>query len=143
MSEPTDEQLTKIGAAFDAFTRRHKLADAAGSEKPFNELDKQVLLFAADNPGCGPSDVARFLAVPSTTVSSATDRLVKRGLLGRDRIEEDRRAISLRLSAAGETTVAALRAVHRGLYRKMLQRLSPDERDQFIVYMTKIGYSED
>ena len=81
--------------------------------------------------------------MPGTTISSATDRLVKRGLLGRDRIEEDRRAISLRLSAAGETTVAALRAVHWGLYRTMLHCLSPDEREQFIVYMTKIGYSED
>ena len=142
MSEPTDEQVIKVGAAFDAFTRRHKLADTVGSEKLSNELDKQVLQFAADNPGCGPSDVARFLAVPATTISSATDRLVKRGLLGRDRIEEDRRAISLRLSADGEATVAALRAVHQGLYRMMLRRLFPDEREQFITYMTKIGNSE-
>lgn len=143
MSEPTDEQITKIGAAFDAFTRRHKLADAVGSGKPLNELDKQVLLFAADNPRCGPSDVARFLAVPSTTISSATDRLVKQGLLGRDRIEEDRRAISLRLSAAGEEMVAALRMVHQHLYQMMLRRLSPEERDQFIAHITKIVYSED
>lgn len=142
MNEPTDEQMTKVGAAFDAFTRRHKLADGGGSERPLNELDKQVLLFAAGNPGCGPSDVARFLAVPSTTISSATDRLAKRGLLERERIEGDRRAISLRLSAAGETTVTALRQVHQNLYRMMLRRLSPDEREQFIAIITKIVYNE-
>ena len=143
MNEPTDEQMAKIGAAFDAFTRRHKLADASGVERPFNELDKQVLLFAADHPGGGPSDVARFLAVPNTTISSATDRLVKRGLLDRDRTEEDRRAISLRLSKAGEAAVAALREVNQGLYRMMLQRLSPSEREQFIAIITKIVYSDD
>jgi DNA-binding MarR family transcriptional regulator len=143
MNDPTDEQMTKIGAAFDAFTRRHKLADAGGAERPLNELDKQVLLFVGDNPGCGPSDVARFLAVPNTTISSATDRLVKRGLLDRDRIEKDRRAISLRLSKDGEETAVALRQVHQDLYRMMLQRLSPAEREQFIKIITKIVYSED
>lgn len=143
MTEPTDEQMTKIGAAFDAFTRRHKLADAGGADRPLNELDKQVLLFAGDNPGCGPSDVARFLAVPNTTISSATDRLVKRGLLDRDRIETDRRAIALRLSKYGEETAVALRQVHQDLYRMMLQRLSPIEREQFIRIITKIVYYED
>jgi DNA-binding MarR family transcriptional regulator len=143
MNEPTDEQITKIGAAFDDFTRRHKLADAGGAERPLNELDKQVLLFTGDNPGCGPSDVARFLAVPNTTISSATDRLVKRGLLDRDRIEKDRRAISLRLSENGEETAVALRQVHQDLYRMMLQRLSPAEREQFINIITKIVYYDD
>ena len=143
MTEPTDEQMIKIGAAFDAFTRRHKLADAGGAERPLNELDKQVLLFAGDNPGCGPSDVARFLAVPNTTISSATDRLVKRGLLDRGRIETDRRAIALRLSKDGQETVVALRQVHQDLYRMMLQRLSLIEREQFISIITKIVYYED
>jgi DNA-binding MarR family transcriptional regulator len=143
MNEPTDEQMTKIGAAFDAFTRRHKLADAGGTERPLNELDKQVLLFAGDNPGCGPSDLARFLAVRNTTISSATDRLVTRGLMDRTRIEKDRRAISLRLSKEGEATVAALRQVHQDLYRMMLKRLSPEEREQFIHIITKIVYFDD
>ncbi len=143
MNNPTDEQMTKIGAAFDAFTRRHELADAGGPARPLNELDKQVLLFTGDNPGCGPSDVARFLAVPNTTISSATDRLVKRGLLDRDRIETDRRAIALRLSKDGEETAVALRQVHQDLYRMMLQRLSPIEQEQFINIITKIVYYED
>ena len=143
MNKPTDEQITKIGTAFDAFTRRHKLADAGGADRPLNELDKQVLLFTGDNPGCGPSDVARFLAVPNTTISSATDRLVKRGLLDRDRIKTDRRAIALRLSKDGEDTAVALRQVHQDLYRMMLQRLSPIEREQFINIITKIVYYDD
>jgi DNA-binding MarR family transcriptional regulator len=141
MSEPTDEQMTKAGAAFDIFTRRHKLADISGLERPLNELDKQVLQFVANNPGCGPSDVARFLSVPSTTISSATDRLVKRALLNRDRIEADRRAISLRLSDQGEATVVALHEVHQSLLRMMLRRLSANEREQFITLITKIVYN--
>jgi DNA-binding MarR family transcriptional regulator len=143
MSEPTDEQMAQAGTAFEIFTRRYKLADVSSLERPLNELDKQVLKFVVDNPGCGPSDVARYLSVPITTISSATDRLVKRGLLDRDRIEGDRRAISLRLSNQGEATMAALHKVHQGLLRMMLQRLSASEREQFIALIMKIVYNDD
>ncbi|MGQ9367512.1 MarR family winged helix-turn-helix transcriptional regulator [Azospirillum sp. ST 5-10] len=138
MTMPTDDQLATLGAAFDAFSRRYKLADALSSEKPLNELDKQTLLYVADHPGCGPTDVARFLAVPNTTVSSATDRLAKRGLLERDRPEGDRRAVALRLSQDGRRRVDAFVAAHRALYRRMLEPLSPAERDSFIGMITKI-----
>lgn len=143
MTEPTDDQLAKLGAAFETFARRYKLAEAEGSERPLNELDRQTLLFVADHPGCGPTDVARFLSVATTTVSSATDRLARRGLLARDRVEGDRRAVALRLSGDGEALVGELVAAHRAMYRMMLSRLSPAERDAFVGMITKIVYHED
>jgi predicted transcriptional regulator len=97
MTKPTSKQLAALGAAFEAFARRYKLAEALSSEKPLNELDKQALFYVADHPGCGPSDIARFLTVPNTTISSATDRLVARGLLKRKRPPDDRRAVALHL----------------------------------------------
>jgi DNA-binding MarR family transcriptional regulator len=36
------------------------------------------LVFVDDNPGCGMGDVARYLNVAMTTMSSAIDRLGKR-----------------------------------------------------------------
>jgi DNA-binding MarR family transcriptional regulator len=143
MTEPTDDQLATLGAAFDTFTRRYKLAEASGPDKPLNEIDKQTLLYVADHSACGPSDVARFLGVANTTISSATDRLVKRGMLGRDRVEGDRRAVALRLSDAGEAYVAAQLRAHRDMYRMMLVRLSAAERDRFIAMISKIVYHDD
>ncbi len=143
MTLPTDDQIATLGAAFNSLARRYKLADAFGSEKPLNELDKQTLLYVADHPACGPTDVARFLTVPNTTVSSATDRLVKRGLLERDRSEGDRRAVALRLSPEGKRRVDVFVAAHRVLQRRMLEPLSPAERDNFIGMITKILYYED
>lgn len=143
MSTPTDDQLARLGAAFDAFARRYKLLDALGSETQLNELDKQTLIYAADHPGCGPTDIARFLAVPNTTISSATDRLVKRGLLERHRPEGDRRAVALRLSAAGKARADAIVAAHRDLYRRMLEPLTPAERKSLIRMITKIVFNGD
>ncbi|RTL94255.1 MarR family transcriptional regulator [Ancylobacter aquaticus] len=143
MSIPTDDELATLGTAFDTFARRYKLADALGAEKPLNELDKQALLYVAEHPGCGPSDVARFLGVANTTISSATDRLAKQGLLERHRAEGDRRAVALTLTEAGDARAKAYVAAHRDLYRRMLGPLSPSERTNFITLITKIVYHED
>ena len=143
MKPPSDDQLAALGSLFEAFSRRYKLAEALGAEKQLNELDKQILFFVARNPGCGPTDVARFLAVASTTISSATDRLVKRGLLSRQRPENDRRAVALQLTAAGEARVAAFLCAHRDLYRHMLAPLTEAERELLIRLMRKILSYED
>jgi len=141
MTLPTEDQVASLRTALDAFTRRYKLVDAG---KPaLNEVDIQTLLYVADHPSCGPTDVARFLNVASTTLSSATDRLVKRGLLERHRLEGNRRAVALTLSAQGEAQVAAHVRAHGDLYRMMLQRLSAGERDVFIGMITKIVYHDD
>ncbi|GHD12455.1 MarR family winged helix-turn-helix transcriptional regulator [Tianweitania populi] len=142
MTQPTDKQLATLGAAFNTFTRRYKLADALGPEKPLNELDKQALFYVAEHPECGPSDIARFLAVPHTTISSATDRLAKRGLLKRTRPEEDRRAVALDLSDEGRRRVEGFLAAYRELHLRMLQPLSTAERDAFVGMITKIVYDE-
>jgi DNA-binding MarR family transcriptional regulator len=138
MTMPTDEELAALSEALDLFTRRYKLAEVLAPEKPLNELDKQVLLYVAKNPGCGPTDVARFLGVANTTVSSATDRLAKRDLLERDRPEADRRSVALRLTPAGQQRVDSMLAMYGQLHRRMLEPLSVAERRQLIAMMTKI-----
>ena len=143
MTLPTDDQVASLRTALDAFTRRYKLVDAGKPGKALNEVDIQTLLYVADHPSCGPTDVARFLDVASTTISSATDRLVKRGLLARHRPEGNRRAVALLLTAQGEAHVAAHSQAHGDLYRMMLERLSPGERDGFIDMITKIVYHDD
>jgi len=143
MIKPTDDQLATLGSAFETFTRRYKLAEAIGAERPLNELDKQTLFYVAQHPACGPSDVARFLGTANTTISSATDRLVKRGLLKRDRVEKDRRAVALELTGEGHSYVTAQRKTYQDMYRLMLERLAPGERDQFIAFITKIVYNDD
>lgn len=135
---PTDEQIADLGTALDVFARRFKLTDAT-SGKPLTEIDKQILLYVEKHPGCGPTDVARFLGVATTTISSATDRLAKRGLLARHRPEDDRRAVALRLTDEGKTYVASHKQAYLVMFKTMLERLSPKERDSFVAMMTKIA----
>lgn len=137
MTMPTDRQIADLGAALDVFARRFKMTDTA-SGRPLAEIDKQILVYVEQHPGCGPTDVARFLGVASTTVSSATDRLAKRGLIARHRPEDDRRAVALELTASGATYVAAHKQAYLEMFRTMLERLSPQERDSLVAMMRKI-----
>ena len=142
MTMASDDQLAKLSAALDTFARRYKLADAIGLERPLNELDKLTLLYVRDHPTCGPTDVARYLGVANTTLSSATDRLVKRGLLERRRLEADRRAVELRLSEKGMNQADAYAKAHHAIARQMLHALTSAERDRFIGLIMKIVHHD-
>lgn len=143
MTKPSNAQLAALGAALDAFARRYKIAENLSGELPLNEVDKQVLLLVAEHPDCGPTDAARLLNVAATTLTSAADRLEKKGLLERVRLASDRRAVALRLSEAGRARVDAFLDMHRTMYRNLLAPLSSDERNEFIRLMTKVAQNED
>jgi DNA-binding MarR family transcriptional regulator len=138
MSDPTDDQVTSLASALEVFSRRFKLADV-GSGRPLAEIDKHILHYVEAHPDCGPTDMARCFSVAMTTISSATDRLAKRGLLERLRPSADRRAVALRLTDEGKSYTAAHKQAHRAMFRTMLERLSPDERTMFVAMMTKIS----
>lgn len=142
MTTPTPEELAALGDAFDHFTRRYKLAEVTGAERPLGEIDKQLLFFVARSPGCGPSDVARYLGVPGTTITSAADRMAKRGLIARDRPDHDRRAVSLTLTDTGRARVDALHAGYADLHRQMLGPLTAAERRQLVAMLHKMVSSD-
>src|ERR1700730_1191415 len=106
MTEPTQEQVDQLTRAFELFTRRFKVAEAAAAaDNALNALDAQTLVFIGDNPGCGIGDVARYLNVAMTTMSSAIDRLVRKDLVARGRPAEERRSAALTVTGAGRHAV--------------------------------------
>ncbi|MDP3339250.1 MarR family winged helix-turn-helix transcriptional regulator [Frigidibacter sp.] len=141
MSDPTDEQVADLAAALDVFSRRFKLTDV-GAGRALAEIDKHILHYVEAHPDCGPTDVARSFGVAMTTISSATDRLAKRGLLERLRPSDDRRAVALRLTADGTSYTADHKRAYMVMFRAMLAPLSPAERDAFVAMMTKIASYE-
>lgn len=142
MTTPTDAQLSAIAAAFDTFSRRFKMAGSMATDPPLNEVDKQMLYYVAEHHDCSPTDVARFLSVPATTLTSVADRLVKKKLLERHRAETDRRAVVLHLTDSGKQLVDTLMAAYMDMYRTLLEPLAPTEQDEFIRIITKIAQNE-
>ncbi|WP_298108506.1 MarR family winged helix-turn-helix transcriptional regulator [Bradyrhizobium sp.] len=143
MTEPTQEQVEQLTRAFARFTRRFKVADAAAAaDNALNALDAETLVFVGDNPGCGIGDVARYLKVAMTTMSSAIDRLVKKELIERRRPEDDRRSVALKATAKGRRAIQDHVAGYRQACRAMLRSLDPGEQRELIRLSEKIADSE-
>ena len=91
----------------------------------------------------GPGDwnvrsVAEAISAPITTVSSALDRLERKGLIARFRIPEDRRVVRLGLTAHGRRLAASLEKAHIDNCRAILARLSAKDRKQFLDLAAKL-----
>jgi DNA-binding MarR family transcriptional regulator len=143
MTEPTKEQVEQLTRAFERFTRRFKVAEAAAAaDNALNALDAQTLVFVGENPGCGMGDVARYLSVAMTTMSSAVDRLVRKALIERRRPEDDRRSVALTATGKGRQAIEDHVAAYREACRMMLRSLDPQEQGELIRLTEKIADSE-
>jgi DNA-binding MarR family transcriptional regulator len=140
MTEQSPTQLSQLTLAFERFTRRFKVAEAAAAMKnSLNALDVQALLFINDHPGCTLGDVARHLQVALTTMSSSADRLVRRAMIERQRPEANRRTVALTLTEAGRRAVAGYMDGYRDACGAMLAPLDAAERSEFVRLAEKMA----
>ncbi|MCY0095994.1 MarR family winged helix-turn-helix transcriptional regulator [Hoeflea ulvae] len=143
MSTPTHSQAAALRTAIDTLMRRFKIAESEVSGgKHLNQIDMQVMLYVSAHEACGPTDIARHLGVAPTTITSATDRLARHDYLRRERPEEDRRAIALRLTPDGESYVSNLIDVQTDHCRMMLEALSGGDQDTLIRLISTIAKNE-
>jgi DNA-binding MarR family transcriptional regulator len=66
-----------------------------------------VLRIVSQRPGLSPGEVARIVHLHPSTISGILQRLVRKGLLRRERDSKDHRRIRLRSQAAARAFVAA------------------------------------
>ncbi len=76
------------------------------------------------------SGLATGLGVDPSTASRACEQLVRARLVTRTRDEADRRQVTLRLSASGNSMVERLLARRRELFTELATRLDADGRAQ-------------
>jgi len=84
-------KTVKLATAFERFTRRFKVAEAATvMQNSLNALDIQALLFIDEHPKCDLGNVARHLQIVLTTMSPSADRLVRWEMIERTALGQDR-----------------------------------------------------
>lgn len=85
-----------------------------------------------------PSDLADFLRLDRAAVTRLLDKLETQGLIIRQRNSQDRRAISLQVTARGRSLAAELLQVSRDVNAHFTNGLSPQEATQYIQIVTKM-----
>ncbi len=133
-----DQLRTSISTLIRVFHVNEKASPPAEGQTKYSPYDFQTLGFIAAHPGCMATELAAYLVVSPTTATSIVDRLVKRGLVERERPQENRRAISLTLTPEG-------RALHQAIIRQdiknmslMLEPLTSAERATFLGLLSRI-----
>lgn len=79
-----------------------------------------------------PANLATALDVTPSAVTRMCDRLVAKGLIVRDRADEDRRAVTVSLSAGGRGLVGEVTGRRRSELHALLYPMSRDRRQAVV-----------
>ncbi|HEX3795170.1 MAG TPA: MarR family transcriptional regulator [Acidimicrobiales bacterium] len=102
---PTDSDVPSIGTYGRVTAWLSKRVEVALSQMDLTLPQYRVLGILAEGSAAS-SGLADRLAVRPPSITAIIDGLVARGLVDRSQVDSDRRRIRLRLTEAGERTVA-------------------------------------
>ena len=119
-------------ATFEAFSRR-------SLEIGENPGRFATLTLIARNPGISQTELSHASGRDKSSVTPVVEDLVRRGLVERKRVNSDRRAYRLNLTAAGRKTLVDLTRCARRHERNLDAIIGRGERKRFLATLKKIA----
>jgi DNA-binding MarR family transcriptional regulator len=138
-NETSAERLRKSLALIQRFLKLPSAVEAQIPIENMNLSDVTIVTLVAERPGCIMRDVAATLESPLSTATTVVDRLVRRGLIVRERDDRNRRVVRLRLTAEGDHLRQMFIEFQRRSSQAMLDALTPEERPLFLNFVEKIA----
>ena len=125
--------LRRIVRAIDLQSRR--IVDACGLTGP----QLVVLREATRLGGASVSALARAASLSQPTTSGILERLEKRGLVRRQRSEQDRRSLFVSVTPEGARTLTEAPSLLQDRFRRELARLEEWERTQMLSTLQRLA----
>lgn len=91
-----------------------------------------VLLTVHQNPGLNQTELVRRTGIDRSTIADMIGRLVKRGLLTRQRTQSDQRSNTLWITTEGVAALEHSAEAAVAVQDEIMAPLPPDRRDEFI-----------
>ncbi len=116
--------------------------DLYAREPGAKELTKQqfTLLCALEqNDGASQTALVEITGIDRSTLAEMVRRMLEKGLLSRERTEEDQRANAVAISPSGRKALRAARNAADRAERALLEALPMPERQKFIKALTQIA----
>ena len=85
------------------------------------------------------SEVAQSLKITVGTLTTAINKLIKKGYVERKRIEEDRRVVLIKLTKKGKLAYRLHDKFHKDMVNTAINGLSEEEEDVLIHSLTKLN----
>ncbi len=123
--------------------RCHQLyGDLYAREAGARDLTKQqftVLCALEHNDGVSQTGLVETTGIDRSTLAEMVRRMLDRGLLSRERTEEDQRANAVAITAAGRKALRAARIAAERAEKALLDPLLPAERARFVKSLATIA----
>lgn len=138
-AEPDAATATLFVEAFDGLLRQ---IIAPNSHKSAQDLqmgpqDVRALSWLGRRDRCLMTDFARGVGVPLSTATHLANRLVEKGVMLRERSDQDRRVVFIGLSALGKKLDAQFFHLRLSRSQILLARLKPADRQKLVALMQK------
>jgi DNA-binding MarR family transcriptional regulator len=140
MASDRTDRINEIEALFRQLTwrgRQHftRRVERVGLTMPqYHVLAKIQQL----GPDATMTAICEPLALPRSSMTSITDRLVEQGLVRRGTLETDRRAVSATITPAGEELIRAVDAERIAELTAMLNGLTDDDLAEFARLLARL-----
>lgn len=120
--------------------RAHQIAVGIFLEEFGDDLTPRefsILRMLLEKPDIDQVQLARLIGVDTSSTASTAAKLESKGLIDRRASTQDRRLLSLRLTAQGESVISnTIDGVHR-IKKKMLSPMTLEEQKTFIQLLRK------
>ncbi|WP_430885336.1 MarR family winged helix-turn-helix transcriptional regulator [Fusibacter sp. JL216-2] len=131
------KRLNKLAYEMNNFVRKHyKRFDK--DEYRLSDIEREIILHMYYNPGISLKEVSSHLDVPGSTLTSALDRLERKGLMTRVKKEDDKRSFRLMPTDQGETMLERKEVLHERVFTDLLSVLNAEEQAQFVDLMDTV-----
>ncbi len=138
MSDKRTESIAELETSFQTVFRtfRKDINDLFSDDVPSNEFGVLNLLKAKDF--LTASELAAEMKVSSSHITGVTDRLIKKGMITRERSVTDRRIVYVKITEKGHSVAEKLASIRRGYFREKFSGLSDEEMERMIDYLNRM-----
>jgi MarR family 2-MHQ and catechol resistance regulon transcriptional repressor len=137
-----DRRAAEMRDIVQDILKQFQSVNAAAANGPHVELNMQELRVVEHLGIEGPRmmrELAEHLTLAVNSMTGIVDNLERKGLVRRQRSEEDRRIVRVELTERGQTMYQSIALVNMRLFRSMLGALTQDEQEIFLVLFRKIA----
>ena len=116
--------------------------DLYAHEAGSNDLTKQqftVLAALEHNDGVSQTALVEITGIDRSTLAEMVRRMLEKGLLSRERTEEDQRANAVAISPSGRKALRAARLASERAEKALLEALPPVERPKFVKLLAQVA----
>lgn len=142
MSSPEIEQSLKL---FIVLSRAHKAINEVTNqffqERGLNPTEFAVLELLYHKGRQPLQQIGNKILLASGSITYVIDKLEKRGYLERLACPSDRRVTYAEISEEGNAFMAEIFPIHEQKLHELMDALTPDEKEQAIQLLKKLGRS--